>query len=203
MSQANADISIGFPSSSHQFRELIPELATKYRVLAPGYPGFGFTEIPESRRYEFTTANIVYTTEAFLDALEVKSYAIYLHGFGAPVGMRSISPQFSVKYLNILRGVFICRMAINRTKSVTAFIIQNGNIYEEGWSTYWDPVRLWWSNADPNLRQSLKENLQPPHIKGLVNSYLSISRHCNSFIWHDSGRQDRKKVKLLVQRHTP
>jgi len=135
----------GFPSSSHQFRELMPVLAVKYRVLAPDYPGLGFTEIPESRKYEFTTANLVQTLEAFLDALEVKSFAIYLHDFGAPLGLR---------------------LAMKRPNAITAYIVQNGNIYEEGWSSYWDPVRLWWTNADPNLRSSLINNLQPLHIKG-------------------------------------
>jgi len=78
----------GFPSSSHQFRELMPVIAAKYRVLAPDFPGFGFTEIPESRKYEFTTVNVVQTIEALLDALHVKSFVIYLHDFGAPVGLR-------------------------------------------------------------------------------------------------------------------
>ena len=59
-------------------------------LKAPDFPGFGFTEIPESRAYEFTTANIVQTMEAFLDTLEVKSFSIYLHDFGAPVGMRFV-----------------------------------------------------------------------------------------------------------------
>jgi len=134
----------GFPSSSHQFRELMPVLAVKYRVLAPDYPGFGFTEIPDSRTYEFTTANIVQTMEAFIDALQVKSFTIYLHDFGAPVGMR---------------------LAMKRPHAITTFVVQNGNIYEEGWSSYWDPVRLWWTNADPKLRTSLSDDLQPPYVK--------------------------------------
>lgn len=57
---------------------------------APDFPGFGFTAIPDSRNYEFTAVNILQTLEAFLDALEVTSFAIYLHDYGAPIGMRSV-----------------------------------------------------------------------------------------------------------------
>ncbi|KAF7976503.1 hypothetical protein HWV62_6305 [Athelia sp. TMB] len=136
----------GFPSSSHQFRELMPVLGEKYRVIAPDFPGFGFTEIPDARKYEFTAVNILQTLEALLDSLEIRSFAIYLHDYGAPIGMR---------------------LAIKRPEAVKALIVQNGNIYEEGWSSYWQPVRQWWSSADPALRQSLQAGLQPEHIKGL------------------------------------
>jgi hypothetical protein len=65
------------------------------------------------------------------------------------------------------------RLAMKRPNAITAYIVQNGNIYEEGWSSYWDPVRFWWTNADPNLRSSLINNLQPPHVKGFVRTYIS------------------------------
>jgi hypothetical protein len=61
---------------------------------------------------------------------------------------------------------------MKRPEAITAYIVQNGNIYEEGWSSYWDPVRLWWMNSDPELRTSLVNNLQPPHIKALVGTHL-------------------------------
>ncbi|KZP29074.1 alpha/beta-hydrolase [Athelia psychrophila] len=136
----------GFPSSSHQFRELIPVLGEKYRVIAPDFPGFGFTEIPDTHKYEFTTANILQTLEALLDALEITAFAVYLHDYGAPIGMR---------------------LAIKRPEAARALIVQNGNIYAEGWSAYWDPVRVWWGNSDPALRANLHAGLQPAHIKGL------------------------------------
>lgn len=60
-------------------------------------------------------------------------------------------------------------------KVITAFVVQNGNIYEEGWSSYWDPIRLWWTNSDPNLRTSIINNLQPPHVKGFVRICLQVN----------------------------
>lgn len=78
----------GFPSSSHQFIGLAAILGTKYRVLAPDFPGFGFTQVPAEAKYEYTTSRELQTIEAFLDALDVKSFTIYLHDYGAPLGLR-------------------------------------------------------------------------------------------------------------------
>ena len=78
----------GFPSSSFQFRDLIPRLAEKYHVIAPDLPGFGFTVVPESRRYQYTFDNIAKTIGAFVDALKLDKYAIYIFDYGAPTGLR-------------------------------------------------------------------------------------------------------------------
>ena len=78
----------GFPTSSFQFRNLIPLLAEKYHVVAPDLPGFGFTVVPESRQYKYTFDNIARTVEAFTDALKLENYAIYIFDYGAPVGLR-------------------------------------------------------------------------------------------------------------------
>src|SRR6202011_3761671 len=65
------------------------------------------------------------------------------------------------------------RLAMKRPNAITAYIVQNGNIYEQGWrSSYWDPVRVWWTNPDPNFRTSLINSLQPPHIKAFVRASL-------------------------------
>jgi len=72
----------GFPSSSFQFRELIPLLALKFRVLAPDLPGFGFTAVPAERKYEYTFDNLSLTIEAFLDALKVDKFAVYIFDYG-------------------------------------------------------------------------------------------------------------------------
>ena len=78
----------GFPSSSFQYRTLIPLLAVKYRVIAPDLPGFGFTVIPESRKYSHTFESFKTTVGAFVDALGVRKYAIYIFDYGAPTGLR-------------------------------------------------------------------------------------------------------------------
>jgi|SRR6267142_935299 len=72
----------GFPASSFQFRELIPLLASKFRLLAPDLPGFGFTEVPAERKYQYTFDSLSLTTEAFLDALGVEKFAVYIFDYG-------------------------------------------------------------------------------------------------------------------------
>ena len=72
----------GFPASSFQFRELIPLLASKFRVLAPDLPAFGFTEVPAERNYQYTFNNLSVTIEAFLDALKVGKFAVYIFDYG-------------------------------------------------------------------------------------------------------------------------
>lgn len=78
----------GFPSSSFQYRNLIPKLADKYHVIAPDLPGFGFTDIPKILAYKYTFENFAKTIEAFVDALKLTKYAIYIFDYGAPTGLR-------------------------------------------------------------------------------------------------------------------
>jgi len=117
----------GFPTSSHMFRNLIPLLATKYRVIAPDLPGFGFTEVPAERNYEYTFDNLARTMEAFLQAIKLDRFALYVFDYGAPVGLR---------------------LAASKPERITALISQNGNAYLEGLSDGWIPMRKHW--ADPN-----------------------------------------------------
>ena len=120
----------GFPSSSHQYRNLIPLLSQKYRVVAPDLPGFGFTEVPESRKYSYTFANLATTVEAFLDVLNIKKFSVYIFDYGAPTALR---------------------IALHRPDAVQAIISQNGNAYNEGLGQFWDPVRdLWKDNSTKN-----------------------------------------------------
>ncbi|MCX5607563.1 MULTISPECIES: alpha/beta fold hydrolase [unclassified Streptomyces] len=102
----------GFPTASHQFARLMDALGdTRYRLIAPDYPGFGRTEAPEGFTYTFDRlADIV---EGFTDALRLDRYALYVFDFGAPVGLR---------------------LATRRPDRVTGLIVQNGNAYEEGLS---------------------------------------------------------------------
>jgi pimeloyl-ACP methyl ester carboxylesterase len=68
----------GYPTSSHMFRGLIPRMATAYRVIAPDLPGFGFTTVPEARRYKYSFDALAHTAEAFVDALALQRYALYV-----------------------------------------------------------------------------------------------------------------------------
>jgi len=101
----------GFPTSSFQYRELIPRLSDRYRVIAPDLPGFGFTEVPPERNYKYTFEALAATILAFTDALGLKRYALYVFDYGAPTGFP---------------------LAMTRPERVTAIVSQNGNAYEEG-----------------------------------------------------------------------
>ncbi len=129
----------GFPSSSHQFQKLIPILSTKYHVVAPDLPGFGFTEIPSSLDFKYTFANFATTIGSFLDVLKIEKFAVYVFDYGAPTGFR---------------------LALERPKAVTAIISQNGNAYEEGLSAFWDPLKqLWASTPGSDEDKSLRETI--------------------------------------------
>jgi len=125
----------GYPTSSFQFRALIPRLADRYRVIAPDLPGFGFTEVPEMRDYRYTFNALAQTMLAFTDALRLRSYALYVFDYGAPTGFR---------------------LAMARPERVTAIISQNGNAYEEGLGDAWAPIRRYWSNPTTENRELLR-----------------------------------------------
>ena len=138
---ANAPVILllhGFPASSFMFRELIPRLADRYRVIAPDLPGFGFTGVPEERKYVYSFDALTATIEAFIDALDLKRYAIYSFDYGAPTGFR---------------------LAMHRPERVTAIVSQNGNAYEEGLGDAWGPIRTYWSQPTAQNRDVLRQNI--------------------------------------------
>jgi pimeloyl-ACP methyl ester carboxylesterase len=122
----------GFPSSSHMFRELIPRLADRYRVIAPDFPGFGFTQVPEKRSYVYSFDTLANTVASFVDVLQLKRYAIYVFDYGAPVGLR---------------------LALKYPERITALISQNGNAYEEGLGDAWAPIRKYWAEPSAEHRK--------------------------------------------------
>ncbi|KAJ7494415.1 alpha/beta hydrolase fold protein [Mycena galericulata] len=128
----------GYPSSSHQYRHLIPILAERYVVIAPDFPGFGFTEVPPSRDYKYTFASLTTTLAAFLDALNIASFAVYIFDYGAPV---------------------LLRLALQRPGAISAIISQNGNAYEEGLGPSWVPIRAFWASSGPEEREVVRKNV--------------------------------------------
>jgi len=128
----------GFPASSFMFRELIPRLADRYRVIAPDLPGFGFTEVPEKRKYLYSFEALARSLEAFTDALGLNRYAIYVFDYGAPTGFR---------------------LAMGHPERITGIISQNGNAYEEGLGDAWGPIRKYWSAPTAENREVLRQNV--------------------------------------------
>ena len=125
----------GFPTSSHMFRSLIPELAGKYHVLAPDFPGFGASAMPPAADFEYSFANIARLMTALLDRKGVDRYAVYLMDYGAPVGYRMFAAD---------------------PDRVSGFIIQNGNAYEEGLREFWDPIRAYWAEPTKDNGDKLR-----------------------------------------------
>jgi pimeloyl-ACP methyl ester carboxylesterase len=128
----------GFPASSFMFRDLIPRLASHYRVIAPDLPGFGFTEVPAKRRYGYSFDGLALTLEAFTKALRLERYALYVFDYGAPAGFR---------------------LAMRHPDRVTAIVSQNGNAYEEGLGDAWGPIRQYWASPTPENREVLCKNI--------------------------------------------
>jgi pimeloyl-ACP methyl ester carboxylesterase len=134
----------GFPTSSFQYRELIPRLADRYRVIAPDLPGFGFTEVPENRQYKYSFDALARTILAFTDALSLKRYALYVFDYGAPTGFR---------------------LAMARPERVTAIVSQNGNAYEEGLGDAWAPIQRYWREPTFANRETVREALSPEGLR--------------------------------------
>lgn len=125
----------GYPTSSHMFRHLMPRLADTYRVIAPDLPGFGFTEVPEKRNYIYTFDHLARTVDAFVEALKLTRYAIYIFDYGAPTGLR---------------------LALAHPQQIAAIITQNGNAYLEGLGDAWDPIKKYWKEPNAANRDALR-----------------------------------------------
>jgi pimeloyl-ACP methyl ester carboxylesterase len=139
----------GFPTSSFQFREFMPRLADRYRVIAPDLPGFGFTEVPGERNYQYTFDSLALTIEAFTDALGLGRYALYVFDYGAPTGFR---------------------LAQAHPERVAAMVSQNGNAYEEGLGDAWAPIRRYWMHPTAENREAIRKGL---NLDGMRREYGS------------------------------
>lgn len=125
----------GFPTSSHMFRNLIPELAQNYHVIAPDYPGFGHSDQPNPKQYAYTFDKFAELVDKLLCALGVDHYAIYVFDYGAPVGFR---------------------LFMKHPNKITAIISQNGNAYEEGLGKFWDSIRAYWKTPAEKEREGIR-----------------------------------------------
>jgi len=137
----------GFPTSSFQFRELIPRLADRYHVIAPDLPGFGFTQVPSERKYHYTFDALGQTLFAFVEALQLKRYALYVFDYGAPTGFR---------------------LAMMAPERVSSIVSQNGNAYEEGLGDAWQPIERYWREPTPENRNAIRAGL---NLEGMRHEY--------------------------------
>lgn len=182
----------GFPTSSFQYRELIPRLAGRYRVIAPDLPGFGFTDVPEKRKYTYSFDALARTIEAFTEALGLKRYALYIFDYGAPTGLR---------------------LAMAHPERVAAIVSQNGNAYEDGLGDAWAPIRKYWSEPNAANREVVRlaalsaEGIRYQYVEGVPHpetiapeaytlDYTMVSRPGNTDIQLDLFLDYANNVKL-------
>lgn len=129
----------GFPTSSHMFRDLIPALADKYHVIAPDYPGFGYSSMPDVDEFDYTFDNLANVIDKFVQQVGLETYSIYLMDYGAPVGFR---------------------LAVKHPQRVQTLIVQNGNAYDEGIDNdFWKPIKGYWENPSHQQGDRLRSLL--------------------------------------------
>jgi len=125
----------GFPTSSHMYRNLIPALSDRYHVIAPDYPGFGNSAMPDRKSFKYTFDNYAAIIEALTEKLGLEKYALYVMDYGAPVGFR---------------------LAAKHPERVTALIVQNGNAYDEGIKDFWKPIQKYWTTGKSEDREAIR-----------------------------------------------
>lgn len=130
----------GFPTAGHMFRELIPALSDRFRIVAPDLPGFGQSEMPSRDRFSYTFAKLAEVIERFTEVIGLVRFAIYVFDYGAPTGFR---------------------LAVRHPERIAAIISQNGNAYEEGLSNGWNLIRAYWQDLSPANRNALRSFLAP------------------------------------------
>ena len=134
----------GFPTSSHMFRELIPQLAKNYHVVAPDYPGYGASDQPALADFEYSFANFANVVEEPLAQKKINRYALYVMDYGAPVGFRLFAKA---------------------PEKVSGFVIQNGNAYAEGLKKFWDPLKAYCKVPSEENGNKLKAFFELPATK--------------------------------------
>jgi pimeloyl-ACP methyl ester carboxylesterase len=130
----------GFPTAGHMFRDLIPQLSDRFRVIVPDLPGFGQSDMPEHTKFGYTFDNIARVIDRFTEVIGLDRFAIYVFDYGAPTGFR---------------------LALRHPERIAAIISQNGNAYVEGLSDGWDPIRAYWQDPSPANREALRAFLTP------------------------------------------
>ncbi len=136
----------GFPTSSHMFRNLIPALADRYHVVAPDYPGYGFSSMPSVDEFDYSFDNIARIIEKFSDEIGLDRFSLYMMDYGAPVGFR---------------------IATSRPERIETLIIQNGNAYFEGIdNNFWEPIQAYWKD-----RKAVNKGLDNDWWKNIKAAY--------------------------------
>ena len=145
----------GWPSSSHQYRNLIPALSQRFHVIAPDYQGFGNSDHPDPATYHYSFDAISVTIEKFLAAKGFDHYGLFVQDYGGPVGFRIVG---------------------RNPQALDWLIVQNSNAYEVGFTPAWDGFRkALWIDRTPESEKPLAGFNTPEAIKTIV--YLGGAGH--------------------------
>jgi pimeloyl-ACP methyl ester carboxylesterase len=137
----------GFPASSHQYRNLIPALASRFHVISPDYPGFGNSQMPDPKQFTYTFDKTAEIVTAFLMKVGFTRFGLYVQDYGGPVGFRVLAKH--PEWLEWL-------------------IIQNTNAYEVGFTATWDGLRgEYWKSRDPAAERALLPFLELDILKAI------------------------------------
>ena len=130
----------GFPTSSQMFRNLIPQLADRYHVIAPDYPGFGQSDQPAMDKFTYSFDNLASVMDKFTGQIGLTTYALYVQDYGAPVGYR---------------------LAAAHPEKITAIVVQNGNAYDEGLDNpFWQPIKNFWKDKSETNAAKLRPTFE-------------------------------------------
>lgn len=140
----------GNPTSSHMYKELMGLLEDQYHVIAPDYPGYGFSDRPSITEYEYTFDNITDTINQFIDKLGLNQFHLFVQDYGGPVGFR---------------------IATQRPELIKGLIIQNANIYAEGFGEWAMEIGGYIQNNDLEKLNAYKKHLVT--LEGLKEQYVT------------------------------
>ncbi len=141
----------GFPTSSFMFRNLIPLLAPTYHVIAPDYPGYGNSDMPDRTKFSYTFDHLADVMTGFLEQIGTRRFAMYIQDFGAPIGLRIASAHPSW---------------------ITGLVIQNGNAYREGVTFDSPEMRAFWNDRSasaPIARLLERNEIASQYLHGAHN----------------------------------
>jgi pimeloyl-ACP methyl ester carboxylesterase len=134
----------GFPTSSIMFKNLMIALSDRFHLVAPDYPGFGFSAFPSKDKFEYTFSNIAACINKFTEEIGVRSFTIYLHDYGCPIGLR---------------------LCVNHPGKIERIIVQNGNAYDEGIGPEWDETKDYWQNPTPEKKAKVSAFLSEEGVR--------------------------------------
>ena len=142
----------GFPTSSVMFKNLMTILSDKFYLVAPDYPGFGFSAFPDKNSFKYSFENISVCINRFTEEINLQSFAIYLHDYGCPIGLR---------------------IGVNHPEKIEKIIVQNYNAYIEGIGPQWDETRDYWEYPTENKKRKVAAFLSAEGTKMQYTAGLS------------------------------